>query len=126
MKRLWIAVALLAALLALSLFNAFQINALTEQLIERLEQAQSQAQVGQWSQARALTSQAYRKWQNSHFYLHTTACHSDTDEILRTFRSVLQYLALEEMDKYAAANADLITKIHLLAETEQASLTNVL
>ena len=36
MKRLWIAVALLAALLALSLFNAFQINALTEQLIERM------------------------------------------------------------------------------------------
>lgn len=126
MKRLWIAVALLALLLALSLFHAYQINALTERLVERLEQAQSQAQVGQWSHARALTSQTYRDWQNSHFYLHTTARHADTDEILCAFRSVLQYLALEEMDQYAAANADLITKIHLLAEMEQASLTNVL
>ena len=52
--------------------------------------------------------------------------HSDTDQILRTFRSVMQYLDLQEMDQYAAANADLMTQLELLAEMEQASFTNVL
>lgn len=52
--------------------------------------------------------------------------HSDTDQILRTFQSVLQYLELQELDQYAAANADLAAQIQLLAEMEQASLVNVL
>ena len=52
--------------------------------------------------------------------------HSDTDQILRAFRSVLQYLEIQEMDQYTAANADLITQLELLSETEQAALVNVL
>ena len=52
--------------------------------------------------------------------------HSDTDQILRGFRCVLQYLTLQEMDQYAAANADLIAQIRLLSEMEQATLVNVL
>lgn len=126
MRRLWIASALLALLLGLSLFNSLHIHDFTERLVSQLEQAQSHAQAGRWAQASALTAQAYHDWQDGHFYLHTTTRHADTDEILRVFRSVLQYLALEEMDQYAAANADLTTQIRLLAEMEQASLTNVL
>ena len=79
MKRLWIAVALLAAMCGATL-----------------------------------------DWQDSHFYLHVVMRHSDTDQILRTFQSVLQYLELQELDQYAAANArpawsmccDLLSKIH--------------
>ena len=52
--------------------------------------------------------------------------HGDTDQILRSFQGVLQYLQLEEMDQYAAANADLASQLRLLSEMEQASLVNIL
>ena len=126
MKRFLLAAALLALLLALSLANARHVQSITDALAARLEQAQAMAQVNQWDQARALTAQAYHDWQDSHFYLHSTMRHADTDAILRTFHSVLQYLALQEMDQYAAANADLVAQIRLLAEMEQPTLVNVL
>jgi thioredoxin-like negative regulator of GroEL len=91
-----------------------------------LEQAQALTQEDQWEQAEELTRQVLEDWQSHHFYLHTVLRHSDTDQIFRSFQAVLQYLSLREMDQYAAANADLIAQLHLLAEMEQASLVNVL
>ena len=52
--------------------------------------------------------------------------HSDTDQVLRGFRTVLEYVRLQEPDQYNAANADLITQLELLAEMEQPSVANVL
>ena len=126
MKRLWIAAALLVLLLGISLANAWYADSLTRGLAQQLEQAQQLAEQQQWEPARRLTQQVYESWNGHHFYLHSVLRHSDTDEILRTFRCVLQYLYLEEMDQYAAANADLISQLELLAEMEQASLVNVL
>ena len=91
-----------------------------------MEQAQSLARSGRWEQAEQLTHQVYNQWQGSHFYLHTVMRHADTDEILRAFQAVLEYLDIQELDQYTAANVDLIVRLQLLAEMEQASLVNVL
>ena len=58
--------------------------------------------------------------------MHVFLRHSDTDQILRTFRQVIQYLDLEELDQYVAANADLVAQLELLSEMEQPSLVNIL
>ena len=126
MKRLWIASALLALLLAASLGNAWYSNSLTQSLAQPLREAQQLARQDQWQQARELTRQSYDSWNAHHTYLHCVLRHSDTDLILRSFRSVMQYLDLEEMDQYAAANADLISQLELLSEMEQATVVNVL
>ena len=126
MKRLGLAAALMAAMLAGSLVNAWYAQNLCDGLKQELNRAQELAQSEDWDQAEAITQEVYRAWQGHHFYLHTVMRHSDTDSILRSFRSVLQYLKLEEMDQYAAANADLMAQIELLAEMEQASIVNVL
>lgn len=126
MKRLWTAAALLVVLLAATLTNAWYSLSLTQRLSEPLKQAHQLAWQQQWEQARDLTRQAYDSWNAHHTYLHCVLRHSDTDQILRSFRSVMQYLELEEMDQYAAANADLISQLELLSEMEQASLVNVL
>lgn len=39
---------------------------------------------------------------------------------------MIQYLDLEELDQYAAANADLVAQLELLSEMEQPSLVNIL
>ena len=126
MKRLWIAAGLLALLLAASLTNAWYAQKLTGDMGERLRQAQTLTGQGDWDRAEALTRQVYEDWQSHHFYFHTLMRHSDTDQVLRAFRQVLEYLQLQESDQYNAANADLVAQLELLAEMEQASVVNVL
>lgn len=126
MKRLWVALVLLVTMLGGSLLNAWYAEQVTGELIRQLEQAQILTEQQQWENAENVTRQAYHDWQGRHFYLHTTMRHGDTDQILRAFRGVLEYLALRELDQYNAANADLITQLELLAEMEQATVTNVL
>ena len=126
MKRLWIAAALLALLLGASLANGAHARKVTGDMREQLNQAQTQAEQGNWGRAESLTRQAYEDWQSRHFYFHTTMRHSDTDQVLRGFRAVLEYIQLQEPDQYNAANADLMAQLELLAEMEQASVVNVL
>ena len=126
MKRLYIAAALLALLLGLSLVNGWYSERLTGEMREQLRQAQRLAEEEDWGRAEAVTRQVYEDWQNRHFYFHTTMRHSDTDQVLRGFRSVLEYIRLQEPDQYNAANADLIAQLELLAEMEQPSAANVL
>lgn len=126
MKRFWMAVLLLTVLVALCLGNAWYSLTLTRHLAQQLTQAQSLVEQDQWEPARSLTQQVYDSWNNRHFYLHVFLRHSDTDQILRTFRQVIQYLELEELDQYVAANADLIAQLELLSEMEQPSLVNIL
>lgn len=126
MKRLYIAAGLLLLLLAASLTNAWYAQSLTGGMGERLRQAQILAQRGNWSGAESVTRQVYEDWQGRHFYFHTLMRHSDTDQVLRAFRQVLEYLRLQETDQYNAANADLIAQLELLAEMEQATVVNVL
>lgn len=126
MKRLYIAVGLLVLLLAASLTNAWYAQRLTGGMREELSRAQHMAEEGNWGRAESLTRQVYEDWQNHHFYFHTLMRHSDTDQVLRAFRTVLEYLRLQEPDQYNAANADLMAQLELLAEMEQASVVNVL
>ena len=126
MRRLWIAAALLIALLGASLCNAWYAQELTGGMRDGLRQAQTLAEQGDWPGAEKLTQRTYQDWKSHHFYFHTVMRHGDTDEILRAFRTVLEYLELQEPDQYNAANADLIAQLELLAEMEQASVVNVL
>lgn len=126
MRRLWMAVLLLVLLITLCLGNAWYSLTLTRQLADQLTQAQALVEKDQWDEARSITQKVYDSWNSHHFYLHVFLRHSDTDQILRTFRQVLQYLQLEELDQYAAANADLTAQLELLSEMEQPSLVNIL
>ena len=126
MKRLYIAAALLILLLGASLTNAWYAQSLTGGMTDQLRRAQSLTEQDDWAQAEAVTRQVYEDWQSHHFYFHTLMLHSDTDQVLRAFRQVLEYLRLQEPDQYNAANADLMAQLELLAEMEQATVVNVL
>ena len=96
-----------------------------DSLSQQLEQAQERTAQGDWEGAAKLSEQAFQSWQDHEEYLHILMRHSDTDEILSSFRALEQYLALEETDQYTAANAELMTQLELLAEMEQPSLVNI-
>lgn len=126
MKRLVSAAALLLLLLSGSLWNAWYADRLTGQMAGQLEQAQERAVRGDWEGAARLSRESFSLWKAHDAYLHVMMRHSDTDQILRAFKAVEQYLALEETDQYTAANAELICQLELLSEMEQPSLVNIL
>lgn len=126
MKRLWAACAILLLLLSAALWNGWYVARFAQQAARQLEQAQEMAKQDRWEQADELTKTVFQQWNAKKFYFHAVMRHQDTDDILRTFCQVRQYIQLEEMDQYAAANADLAVQLRLLGEMESPSLENVL
>ena len=126
MRRLFAAAGLLLAILAGCLWNGWYMERFTAGLADSLGQAQQAVQAGDWAGAEALTRRAYEEWEGRELYLHIVTRHGDADQILRSFRSVLQYLSIQELDQYIAANGDLMSQLELLAEMERAALGNVL
>jgi len=126
MKRLWIALALLAAVFGCTLYNSWYLEGLAEEVCGLLTQAEGQAEAGQWEQAEQLTAAARRRWEEKDVYLHITLRHGDIDQIYTSFREVGEFLACEEQGEYSAANARLIVLLELLGETEKLTLKNVL
>ena len=107
MKRLWIALALLAAVFAAVLWNSRTLTGFTGELTDLLRQAQD-------------------RWTAWDGYLHIMLRHADTDEIDTGFREVLAYLACRDVEEYAAANARLMARLNRLSEAEQLTWNNVL
>ena len=126
MKRFWLSFGVLAVMLCAALGNAVYVDTVADAVTGSLRTAEELADRGEWGQARELTRQCFGRWEDCRTYLHIVSRHSDLDEILVSFRSVLQYLELEEMDQYAAENRELVTHITLLAEMEQPDWLNVL
>ena len=126
MKRFWIALLLLGAILTGTLFHIRSLHGFTDTLSGLLEQADELAAVEQWEQASKLTNQAKDAWADRDVYLHVLLRHADTDSIYAGFRETLALLDSREYGEYAAANARLITQIQLLYEAEQLTLKNIL
>ena len=126
MKRLWIACAILALLLAATLWNAGRLERFTASLTDLLEQAEAQAEGEAWREAYALTRLAYDRWESRSTSLHITLRHSDTDDIQTGFQEVLEFLQCQEAGEYSAAHVRLIAPLELLSEAEQLSLVTIL
>ena len=126
LKQVLPSVLLLAGLLTLSLYCSHSIHQLSDTCMLQLTCAQQMAEQGDWEQARRMTRKTNQTWQAHSLPLYSLLQHEDADEVLLSFCAVEEYLKLEEMDEYAAANASLIKQLELLAEVQKPSLTNVL
>ena len=128
MKRLYIALGLVALLAVLCTVHTVYLGRLTTELSGLLAQAQEQVERGDWAGADRLTRQSKEIWEEHEGYLHTTLRHTDIDAILVSFDEALAFLRAGERQsaEYAAVNARLITQIGLLLESELPTLTNLL
>lgn len=127
MRRLWIAVGILLALCAATMVNVLGITGVTHQVAAALNQAQESVEGGDWDRAEKLTLQAEQSFRGWDFYLHITLRHSDIDAVEVAFQEVKQLLHHRERPgEYAAANARLVTRVELLAESEAFTLINIL
>ena len=125
MRRLWIALTILAVILSSTLFHTRFLHGFTEQLTGLLLQAETQADQEHWEEALTLTKQAQDLWSQRDFYLHSLLRHTDVDSIHAGFQETLALLDSGEYGEYTAANARLITQLGLLYEAEKLTLKNI-
>ncbi|HPE16683.1 MAG TPA: DUF4363 family protein [Oscillospiraceae bacterium] len=126
MKRLWISLAILALVFAVSYLNTLGIAHITDQLVSMLEEAEALAPTDH-DAALEKTEEAFQLWQDSAGYLYTVLFHSDSDQVRVLFAETLEYLRSNETGgEYAACSAALRAQIELLSEMEELSLTNIL
>ena len=126
MKREWLAVGLLAAMIALASWHVVTLDGLTGELSDLLARAEQMAEQGDWEGASGLTQTAAERWDGKHFYLHATLEHDVTDQIAISFAETLEFLQCQEAGEYSAANARLMEQLELLREMEQPLLENLL
>ena len=126
MRRLWLSLALLTIIFAITVGNSLYLKHLTGSIAQLLEEAQLQAHQEHWDAADSLTHEALQHWQDRELYLYTTLRHADTDEVYTSFREVEGFLHTRELQEYAASNARLIARLELVASMEQFSLQNLL
>ena len=120
MKRLWISLGILLAIFGLSLSNIRYTAQASNQLVTLLNQAEEEAEAGQWRRATTLTRQAQEAWDGYTRLLYVTSCHANADAVNTGF------LQQEAKEEYSAANGVLIAEVEHLAEVEELSLANLL
>lgn len=126
MKKGWLAVALLVAMVALSLWHVSALRSLTGSLGEELRRAEELAESGDWDKAAEVTKAASEQWDGRAFYLHVTLDHKTADDIAVGFAETLEFLECQEAGEYSAANARLMEQLELLGEVERPNLENLL
>lgn len=125
MKRLWIALILLAAILAGTLLHARALRAFTGEVTSLLDLAQTAAAAGRWGDAADLTRRAEDLWTGRETALHILLRHGDTDAIGINFRELPALLEGEDYGTYAAAVAQLAAQLELLSQAEELTVENL-
>ena len=118
--------ALLAAILAFSLWNSACMTLQTDRWREQLRQADALAQTEDWPEAVNVLTASYEDWSDHQTYLHIVSQHDAVDDAEAMYRRFLAFAATQEVTEFRAELADLRDQLRLLAEMERFSIGNVL
>ena len=118
--------ALLAAILAFSLWNSACMTLQTDRWREQLRQADALAQAEDWPEAVNALTASYEDWSDHQTYLHIVSQHDAVDDAEAMYRRCAAFAAAEEPSEFRAELADLDDQLRLLAEMERFSIKNVL
>ncbi|MCD7947285.1 MAG: DUF4363 family protein [Oscillospiraceae bacterium] len=125
MKRLWISCIVLAALIIATLLSSFALQNLSQSVCDTLQQAQTYAKEEDWDAAYAYSAAAEKEWV-SHKSLYAVTRHTELNGVYEGFAQVNACLKAREASEYTAANASLIARLELLAQSDLLNLQNVL
>ena len=93
MRQLWIAVAILGGMLALTAWNVTVMHQQVQPIVEELHQAAAAAREEDWPQAETLTQTIRTQWQEQVPYLQMVHAHEHTDEATLSLQTLEGALA---------------------------------
>ena len=117
---------MLAAILALSLWNARVMERQTSRLRTQLLQSQRLAAAEDWQGAENTLSDSYEDWTGRQTYLHIVTEHDAVDDAEAMYRRAQAFAAVREAAEFQAEVADLRDQLRLLSEMEACSIRNIL
>ena len=107
MKKEVIAGAVLALLIALSAWNIYSIDALTDGIGDSLRMSQALADIGDCDSAKIELDKGLRLWLNADGYTHIFLRHPEIDSTADAFYDLQQVLMQEDITACAAAYSKL-------------------
>ena len=126
MKRCLPPLAVLAAILVLSLWNGRVMERRTSRWQAQLQQVRELAVAERWQAAEAALTDSYSDWSRSQTYLHIFTEHDAVDDAEAMYRRAMAFALEQESSEFRAELADLQDQLRLLAEMERFSLKNIL
>ena len=116
----------LAALLAVSLWNIHHMDAETDRWRAQLQEADRLALSGEWAEALDALWESYDDWSLSQTYLHIVSHHDAVDDAEAMYRRAIAFAEMEEVTEFHAELSDLRDQLRLIAEMEALNIRNVL
>lgn len=126
MKRVWIGVGFLLALLALSLGATWAMEEIHEPIEDDLNRAAACAVEQDWHNADRLYRQAREGWEKWEHFRGCLADHTPIEEIAAGFQAAEVYRAAREDTDFAARCRELAKKVAAVGEAHGMSWWNVL
>ena len=119
-------IAVLAVILAFSLWNSRAMTVSTDRWRSQLQQADALMQAESWSDTAVALEQSYNDWSRCQTWLHIVSEHDAVDDAEAMYRRAMAFAVARESSELRAELADLRDQLRLLAEMERFSIKNVL
>lgn len=126
MKRSWIGLAILLALLTVGLLTSWAIARTHEPIAQSLEQAGRVAMAGDWAQAQSLADRARSQWEKWQILRDFLSDQSPVEEIGASLAELEIYLAAKDDVHFAATCAQLAFQIAAVGNAHAIAFGNLL
>lgn len=125
MKSLAIPAAVLAAVVALSLWCGAYVEGRTAAWTAGLEEADEAAWRGDWQTASSRMREVYGGWQEEQTLLHTIAVHDELEQAGSLFAGALAACRASDEADFHTMLAQLVKALEHLAEAQEVSIQNI-
>ena len=126
MKRLWIGVGTLAALLFIGIGTTLFAQRANDQISQALYQASEAVMEGRWEEAMQLSLDARAKWDANRKLTASIADHEPMEEIENLFSQMEIFLRARQQIPFAACCASLYVLTEAIGESYAINLWNLL
>ena len=126
MKNFYIPVGILVLILGFSLWTGRYVELRTEHWTALLEQADQEGRLENWNSARDQMDRIYEDWQSSQTFFHIIMDHEELDSAEDLFAGAFAMCREEDDADFHQLLAQLMKRLELLSETQQASVKNIL
>ena len=121
-----IPLAVFAALLLASLWNAHIMSEYSERLLARLDLAEEQARAGEWTNAAGTMEEGYREWHAQRTFLHVVSRHDASNGADALYRRCILFARAGDEISFLTELEILREQLETLTEMEQFSIGNIL
>lgn len=117
MKRLWLGVGILAAVLVLGLLLTFGMDAIHKEISDNMTQAAQAALAENWEAAQTQAAKAQKSWQSWRHFVAAFADHEPLEEMDRLFAELSVYRSQQLVPEYAAVCLCLARQAEAIGES---------